>query len=516
METLDTGTPLPPVVPGYTCSRLLGRGASATVWLAARNADGARFAVKYPDEGAGNPQGMERLRREASIVSAASHEHLVSIHELVKVPGSTEGGAAGIAVVMDYAPGGSLADVISARGKIGVGECVTVLTPMAQALAHLHSQGIGHGDVSPGNVLFTAQGKPLLADLGLAGLLGERQQSLGAGTPGFTEPSSSPSYRPTDALQPARDIYSLAALGWYCLTGKAPEPARNRPPLAVLVPDVPKALVGVLEAGLDPDAKARPTAKEFSAAIYRTAPPEPVDLAGSVHASVIPELLTRRAAGTRGRRRRVLQGFARRPNPAFAASPSVEPGQGKRLLLKRGLIGAGCLAVGCATWLVGSGNSVPQPAPAAAVAVAGNTPVAQPDIPGVLREQLGSPDAGAAMTALAAVRDLALNEGRPELLELVNVPGSPAAIADQSLAEQLTSQGVHLAGFSTELKAVEQASKDGNHAVMAVTAVTSSYEERNAQGQVIRWKPDGKEQHIAVVLIRVDGKWRISEILNGS
>lgn len=516
METLDTGTLLPPVIPGYTCSRLLGRGASATVWLAARNADGARFAVKYPDEGAGKPQEVEQLLREARIVSAARHEHLVSIHELVKVPGSTEGAAAGIAVVMDYAPGGSLADVISARGKIGVGECVTVLTPMALALAHLHRQGIGHGDVSPGNVLFTAQGKPLLADLGLAGLLGERQQSLGAGTPGFTDPSWRSSSRPTDALQPARDIYSLAALGWYCLTGKAPEPARKRPPLTVLVPDVPKTLVGVLEAGLDLDAKARPTAKEFSAAIYRSAPPEPVDLAGSVHASVIPELMTRRAAGTRGRRRGVLKRFAGRPRLSLAVSPNQASGQGKSLLLKRVLPGAVCLAVGCASWLVWKGNSIPQPAPAAAVAVAGSTPVAQPDIPAALAEQLGSPDASAAMAALAAVRDLALNEGRPELLDLVNVPGSPAAGADHSLAEQLTSQGVHLAGFSTELKAVEQTSKDGNHAMMAVTAVTSSYEERNAQGQVIRWKPDGKQQHIAVVLIRVDGKWRISEILNGS
>jgi hypothetical protein len=42
-----------------------------------------------------------------------------------------------------------------------VGETVTVLTPVAQALAYLHGQGFTHADVSPGNVLFTAHGKEL-------------------------------------------------------------------------------------------------------------------------------------------------------------------------------------------------------------------------------------------------------------------------------------------------------------------------------------------------------------------
>ena len=73
-----------------------------------------------------------------------------------------------VGLIMDYAAGGSLGQLVAGRGELGPGETVTVLTPIAQALAYLHGQGFTHGDVSPGNVLFTAHGKPLLADLGVA------------------------------------------------------------------------------------------------------------------------------------------------------------------------------------------------------------------------------------------------------------------------------------------------------------------------------------------------------------
>ena len=138
---------------------------------------------------------------------------------------------------MDYAAGGSLGQLVAGRGKLGPGETVTVLTPIAQALAYLHGHGFTHGDVSPGNVLFTAHGKPLLADLGVARMVADAAAVADAGTEGFRDPA------PVDAvragLQPERDVYSLAALGWYCLTGRAPEPGAQRPPLPLLVPGRP-------------------------------------------------------------------------------------------------------------------------------------------------------------------------------------------------------------------------------------------------------------------------------------
>ena len=202
------------------------------------------------------------------------------------------------------AAGGSLGQLVAGRGRLGPGETVTVLTPIAQALAYLHGQGFTHGDVSPGNVLFTAHGKPLLADLGVARMVADAAAVADAGTEGFRDPA------PVDAvragLQPERDVYSLAALGWYCLTGRAPEPGAQRPPLPLLVPGVPAALAAALESGLQEDRRLRPSAAELAAAVHRSAVAVPVDLSVSVHptghpAAADPPLPAPHGAGAAGR-----------------------------------------------------------------------------------------------------------------------------------------------------------------------------------------------------------------------
>jgi serine/threonine protein kinase len=291
-----------PEVPGFAVGRLLGRGGSATVWLARENRTGRDFAVKCFHPGQGGPAGSdaateEAVRREIRILSVLDHQHLVKAHDAVRLPAIPDGGTA---LVMDYAPGGSLAALVASRGKLSVGETVTVLTPIAQALGYLHGKGFTHSDVSPGNVLFTGQGKPLLSDVGIARMLGDPGSAAASGTPGFVDPS------PVDAvrgLQPERDVYSTAALGWFCLTGQAPPRTSARPPLPLLVPDVPRELAAALEAGLKEDRRGRPTAAALATAIYRSASPRPLDLAASVHPTVIPELLTRRQVSATSRPR---------------------------------------------------------------------------------------------------------------------------------------------------------------------------------------------------------------------
>lgn len=582
MDTLDTGTAVPPVISGHTPSRMLGRGGSASVWLATRDADGVRFAIKVvkdpvAPEGQLHPQGAAgRIRREAGLLSFARHEHLLRVHEVVRV--GTEG-FDGWGLVMDYAAGGSLANLVSGRGSLGVGEAVTVLTPIAQALAFLHDQGIVHGDISPGNVLFTAHGKPLVADLGVAGLLGELQVSRDTGTPGFIDEDAANRPGCDARIDPARDVFSLAALGWYCLTGMAPEPARHRPPLSILVPGVPKGLAAALEAGLDPDPRARPNAKELGTAIYRSAAPVPVDLVGSVHESVIPELLTRRpdgASSTKVRNGpRLFRSFRRSRGTGTPARPAahrvrtpvadrglpalwpVRPATRSRQKMKTrspvaverrdqgapvhvpvsrrghrrtreplvsrvpakaaaGVLGV-CLAglLALISW-PGNGTSA-LPAKQAGTGSAASRPViATPsptDFPPAVVETLRSSDPAAAIVALSAARDQALGDGHPDLLGRVNAPGSPAEAADAALAKKLESQGIRFVGLKTELNGVAVDFVQGDHAVVSLAAVSSGYEERDAQGTVLRWEPPGQPQQLRLVLAKVQGQWLISEVL---
>jgi serine/threonine protein kinase len=569
MEDSEQAAAVAPEVPGYDVGRRLGQGGSASVWLATAQSSGRDFAVKCfspgTDTAPGELEREEGMRREVRILSALDHDHLVKAHAVVRLRG---GRAGGLGLVLDYAPGGSLADLMAGRGSLGAGETVTVLTPVAQALAYLHGHGFTHGDVSPGNVLFTAHGKPLLADLGVARMVADPGGTAEAGTEGFRDPA------PVDAvragLAPERDVYSLAALGWYCLTGRPPGPGAYRPPLTLLVPGVPGALVAALEAGLNEDRRQRPAAAELAAAIYRSTPAAPVDLTVSVHPTVIPQLLTRVALPRSPRRRtaEALRGWlhsftARRAVPGRAPAPGDSaarrtgarpaarhsggstgangsarrvPARGRGL--RTGRVGL-CLLLAAggvltAAWLFAGGRLPSLLPPFGPAATAGGSTAAGPPSDGAtagppsdgapapeaaavgpeLRALLDSADPEEAVRGLAGLRALALGSGDFGLLERVNVPASPAATADAGISSRLSGSGHVLAGFSTDLTRVEAyPGSSPARAVVAISATSSAYQERDPAGDVVAEAAAGGEQRMVLVLVPVDGAWRIQEIL---
>ncbi|WP_288027070.1 protein kinase [Arthrobacter sp.] len=280
-----------PVLDGFDAVRRLGGGAQAEVWLVRPVDGGAPLAAKCfaaAGEDLSGPAAATRhneteITQEWRILAHFDHEHLLRMHGLVRLGGPWQGGSA---LLMDYAAGGSVRDMVAARGPLSVGECVTVLTPLGKVLSYLHGRGVVHGDVAPGNVLLTALGKPVLGDLGLA-RLAVQPHGRDAGTPGFF-------CLMDDGVSPASDVYAMAAVGWFALTGHAPAATRDRMPLGMYAREVPDELAAALEAGLAEEAAQRPTAAELAQAVFRSARAEPVALAQSVHPSVLPELLTRR------------------------------------------------------------------------------------------------------------------------------------------------------------------------------------------------------------------------------
>lgn len=545
---------LTPEVSGYDVGRLLGRGGSAAVWLATDQVTRRDVALKcFNAVGpAGEPQrerrravdAEEAVRREMRILSALDHEHLVKAHAVVRVAYGTSG-APGLGLVLDYAAGGSLAELLGARGSLAPGETVTVLTPIAQALAYLHRNGFTHGDVSPGNVLFTAQGKPLLADLGVGRMLAEPQDASGAGTDGFRDPA------PVDAvragLQPERDVYSVAALGWFCLTGRAPEPEPQRPPLPLLVPAVPAELADALEAGLCSDRRRRPSAAELAEAIFRGAPAAPVDLSVSVHSTVLPQLLTRRSlpAGARERRASRLWRWRRRvalhppvgPSARHASmpvrrQPGARPGI-RRVSVRRGLAvlvtavlftAAGVFGTLLLAGRLAVGEWAPEVRPLsgpAAVPVTGAATdpqvAAAGAVPAALQKLLAAPRPEDAVRGLAGLRSYALSTGNLGLLEQVNAPASPAAAADAGVGSRLAVSGHVLDGFEARLSLVKrQPESTAARAVVSLSVASPSYRERDAAGTVVAEAAAVPQQRLRLVLVPVDGKWRIQEVLRAA
>ncbi len=264
----------------YVLDAELGRGSAGTVWRAHRDGPVARaVAVKRLRAGSGGGD-VERLRREAAILAELDHPHIVRVLEVVD-------DGDGVALAMQYAPGGSLEDLLARRGRLDPGEVVAVAAPVADALASAHRRGVLHGDVKPANVLFTSDGEPLLSDFGVARSFG-RPVAAGLTDPG-TELAGTVGYLAPDlfdgaARDPRADVYALGVVCYLALTGRLPHEGAtplamvraaergDHPPLTS-VPGVPPALAAVVESAMASDPTARTASAVVVARALRSAVP---------------------------------------------------------------------------------------------------------------------------------------------------------------------------------------------------------------------------------------------------
>lgn len=256
-----------PIVPGHLLREVIGRGASSTVYAARASATGRDEAVKVTSPAAHDADYVMALAaRVQAIQRRVSGDHVVHLREALPLVGGT------VALVLDLADGGNLAELVGQRGAVEPGEVTTVMTPLATTLADLHAAGIVHGGLDPENVLFTQDGRPMLAGFGSSRLVGETHPQDSSSTPGFIAPEVRAGGLPTEAS----DVWSLAALAWFALTGGQNPPDRNV--VAVAPSTVGPRFAEVLAPMLAPDPSTRPTARASAVTLYRAAPPVPVRL----------------------------------------------------------------------------------------------------------------------------------------------------------------------------------------------------------------------------------------------
>ena len=140
-----------PTVPGYRLNRIIGRGSTSTVWASVDEESGAEVAVKVMAPVRYDVSALMALaERETAILARVTHDHIVGMHAARPLADGS------VAVILDLADGGSLADLVRGRGRLSAGEVATICTPIAAALAALHDVGVTHGDVTAGNVLHAA------------------------------------------------------------------------------------------------------------------------------------------------------------------------------------------------------------------------------------------------------------------------------------------------------------------------------------------------------------------------
>ena len=482
--------PLPaPRVPGYQLGELLGRGAVGTVWAATRVADGRRFAVKVVP--VVRPDDAHALAREVAVLGRVEVEGLVGFHEAVGL--ATEPPA--VAVVLDHVGGGSLERAVRARGHLSVGESVTVLAPVARALAGLHALGVTHGDVTPANVLLEQSGRPVLADLGVARLAGEVPGSL-YGTTGFVAPE----VVDEGVLTAAADVYAVGALAWWCVTGAPPEHGAVRRPLAEVAPGLPSAWAEATRLALLGDPALRPTAAELALAYYDSAPCEPLRMVvGGDETTLLTQRLRRPAdpppepaSPIRRRVTAVLRGRAAALGTLVGLVVVLGVG---------GLVAAGVITA--PGWL----------ARAAAESRATTAPVVQPEVAEDPTIDRGAPtdDPVGLMSALSSLRAAAMTGRSPTLLAMLDAPGSEALAQDSALVADLRAAGTSWEGVRFVVAEAHPVAHTATTATVEAVVGTAAYRVVGADGRSeMRAASRGRPMRFA--LVWSDGRWRVERV----
>jgi putative two-component system response regulator len=210
----------------------IGRGGMATVYRAHHGALDRDVAIKVlPDFFAEEESYRLRFQQEARSVARLKHSNILNVFDYGQEDGVTY-------LVLELVEGGTLGERLGSPMELE--DVVRLLRPIANALDHAHSQNILHRDIKPSNILIQKDGTPVLADFGLATMVGSTQRLTASGTVLGTPEYMSPEQAAGEALGPASDQYSLAIVAYEMLTGRVPFQADT--PVAVLLSHMSQAM----------------------------------------------------------------------------------------------------------------------------------------------------------------------------------------------------------------------------------------------------------------------------------
>lgn len=155
----------------YRIQQQVGAGAMGAVYLAVHETLGRRVALKIHLSEL--PTARTRTLREAQAMARLSHPNVVTIYDVGEAQG-------GIVIAMEYLPGGTARDWM--RTARPWTQTVAFFMGAARGLVAAHGAGLVHRDFKPENIMIDGEGRPKVADFGIARAADEMSTD-GAGSP---------------------------------------------------------------------------------------------------------------------------------------------------------------------------------------------------------------------------------------------------------------------------------------------------------------------------------------------
>jgi tRNA A-37 threonylcarbamoyl transferase component Bud32 len=273
----------------YVLRDRIGTGGMGEVYRAEHRFLRRPCAVKLiRPEQAGDAASLARFEREVQATAALAHPGIVQIYDYGRADDGT------FYYVMEYLEGRPLDRVVGEEGALAPARAVEILRQLCDALGEAHERGLIHRDLKPSNVLLGPRGRRAdvakLLDFGLVATAHDgdatpersdatrlTQAGTIVGTPEYMSPEQCGG---EERVGVESDIYSLAALGYFLMSGRSPFAGRGAVqmlvahmhevpvPLHEVRPEVPLALSAVIARALAKSPADRyPTADAFAEAL---------------------------------------------------------------------------------------------------------------------------------------------------------------------------------------------------------------------------------------------------------
>lgn len=248
----------------YEIVRVLGTGATSTVYLAEDPFNKQQVAIKLFDLGKLRDPNRAKLFRkllmtEASLAGKLSHPHIAKILDAVMEDDSNY-------VVMEYAEGSTLEKYAEVDTLLPIGTIAEIVYKCCKALEYAQEQGVIHRDIKPANILLHGEFDIKISDFGAAVVQNQQTtQVSGIGSPAYMSPEQVKELKLTHQT----DIYSLGVVMYKLLTGKLPFDASNKvsmiyqiinivpPPPSSFRPETPPELDAIVQRAMEKDTTKR-------------------------------------------------------------------------------------------------------------------------------------------------------------------------------------------------------------------------------------------------------------------